>query len=221
MTSSATRTGPSANHRAFEKLYRAEVSAIERFAERLPPDQATWYRSLRERSDLELGAWAGKRFLDRYLEAAGRIRLRGAGVLAHAYLHVAYDFPRFLADSFADFPGLPREIRHLAYVRGSQQVWELVLAVSKQPSVMGLAGAVMRLLPGDRPAARVVGSWFLAHRCAAWSTAEILAASDNRAELEERLWCGIDRAGRTLLGRSPFRWIGRLPLSCDLVARPD
>jgi hypothetical protein len=218
----AERTRPlrvSANRAAFTRLYRAEMDAMRRFAETLPPDEARWYRLLGERSDAELAAWDGKRFLDGYLRVAGRIRIRAFGVLAHAYLHVAYDFPRFLADSFAVDPELSRERRYRAYVLGSEHVFESVLAHSRRPSALGLCGALMRMLPGDRPAARLAGGWFLAHRCAAWTVAESLAASDHRAELEERLREGIDHAARTMRGLSPLRWLRELPLASDLV--PD
>jgi len=214
----AERGGGSGNLAAFTRLCRADAPARGRFADTLPPAGARWYRRLGERSDREFASWADNRLLDEYLETAGRIPIRACGVLALAYLYIAYGYPRILADSFRDEPELSRERRHRAYVLGGRLVWQTLLATSKSASILGAAGAVMRLLPGDRPLARLAADWYLAHRCAAWSAAEALAASDDRAELEARLWAGIERARRVLLGRSPLRWIRQLPFSCDLVS---
>jgi len=212
---------PASGHlAAFTVMYRTAFGSrgIAEYAESLPPDEARWYRLLGELSDAELEAWGRKRFLAPYLEAAGRIRLRGFAMLAFGYLHVAYDFPRFIADSFPAWPELSRERRYRAYAGGARSVWETFVRQSKRSSSLGIAGAVMRLLPGDRPAARLAAGWFLAHRCAAWTAAEALAAADNRPELEERLWAGIVEAGRTRFRLRPLQWIKRLPFSCDLLA---
>jgi hypothetical protein len=209
------------NLEAFTRVYRTDFGSrgIAGFVQTLPPDEARWYRFLGERSDLEFAAWTRKRFLAGYLEAARGIRVRAFGILAFGYLHVAYDFPRFIADSFLEYPELPRARGYRAYVRGTRSVWETIVGQSKRPSVSGISGALMRLLPGDRPAARLAAGWFLAHRCAAWAAAEALAASANRAALEERLWRGVVGAGLTLFRLPALRWIRELPLSCDLVSK--
>lgn len=209
----------SANLAAFTRTYWSTFGSrgIAEYVETLPEPEARWYRFLGERSDAELAAWEHTPVLAGYLEAAARIRLRVFSALAFAYLHVMYDFPRFLADSFRAFPDLSPERRYRAYALGSRSVWETIVRQSKRPSVAGIAGAAMRVLPGDRPLARMAAGWFLAHRCAAWPAAEALAAADDRAKLEARLRDGVDRAGRILLDRPPRRWMRELPLSWDLV----
>jgi hypothetical protein len=211
------RRPPSANRQAFTRLYAAASAAVQEFASTLPPEEARWYRFVAERSDAEFLSWDSKRFLDRYLDTAGRIRIRAVGVLAHVYIHVAWDFPRFLADSFPMYPELSRERRYRAYVQGSAHVFRNILDQSKKPSIMGLLGLVMRTLPGDRPAARLAGGWFLAHRCAAWTVGEMLADSADRPALEARLWQGIDEAAGRIRGLSLFQWAQKLPLASDLV----
>jgi hypothetical protein len=217
MTEPTRRRPPSGNRRAFARLYWVAAAAVREFAETLPPEEARWYRFTADRSDAEFTSWDSRRCLDRYLDVAGRIRIRAIGVLAHVYVHVAYDFPRFLADSFAVYPELSRERRYRAYVQGSARVFRTILDQSKQPATMGFLGLVMRMLPGDRPAARLAGGWFLAHRCAAWTVAEMLADSPDRAALEERLWKGIDEVARDIRGPSLLRWPQKLPLASDLV----
>ena len=216
MVDAATRAGVSPNLTAFTRAYSTSFGSvgIAEFVDTLPAPEARWYRFLGERSDAEIAAWASRPFLAGYLEAAGRIRLRGFAVLAFAYLHLAYDFPRFLADSFGQFPDVTPEQGYRVYMSGGGLVREAIIREARR-SVLGIVAAAMPLLPRDRP---LTAGWILAHRCAAWAAAEALDASENRATLEARLWNGIDQAGRTLLHRPPWRWMRELPYSCDLIA---
>jgi hypothetical protein len=206
----------SPNLTAFNGAYASSFGSagIAEYAATLPGPEARWYRYLAERSDADTAAWPSQPFMRGFLEAAGHIRLRGFAMLAFAYLHLAYDFPRFLADSFRLFPDVAPAQRYRVYARGAAPVRQAMLGEAR-PSVVGLVTAMSPLLPRDRPLA--VG-WVLAHRCAAWAAAEMLAAAGDRAALEAKLWTDIDRAGRALLPRAPWRWMRELPYSCDLVA---
>jgi hypothetical protein len=212
----STRADVSPNLTAFTRAYSTSFGStgIAEFVNALPGPEARWYRFLGERSDAEVAAWTSKPFLAGYLEAAGRIRLRSFGVLALSYLHLAYDFPRFLADSFREFPDLEPERRYRVYVRGAHPVRAAIVRESRR-SVVGIAAVMTAVLPRERP---LTAGWILAHRCAAWAAAEALAAAGDRAALDERLWTGIERAGRVLLRLPPWRWMRELPYSSDLVA---
>jgi len=208
--------GASTNLTAFNGAYATSFGSagIAEYVETLSAPEARWYRFLGERSDADIAAWPSRPFMTDYLKAAGQIRLRGFAILAFAYLHLAYDFPRFLADSFRLFSDVPPEQRYRVYMLGAGPVRQAMVRESKR-SVVGLVAAMSPLLPRERPLA--VG-WVLAHRCAAWAAAEALTAAEDRATLEAKLWTDIDRAGRMLLRRPPWRWMRELPYSSDLVA---
>jgi hypothetical protein len=206
----------SSNLTAFTLAYSTTFGSagIAEFVATLRGPEARWYRFLGERSDADVAAWPRKPQLASYLEAADRIGLRGLAMLAFAYLHLAYDFPRFLADSFQEFPDLAPERRYHVYVSGAHSVREAMIRESRR-SVLGIAAALTSVLPRERP---LVVGFVLAHRCAAWASAEALAAAQDRAALEDRLCKRIDQAGRTLLCRRPWRWMRDLPYSSDLIA---
>ena len=208
----------SSNLTAFTLAYSTAFGSagIAEFVATLRGPEARWYRFLGERSDADIAAWPRTPQLAGYLEAADRIGLRGLALLAFAYLHLAYDFPRFLADSFHEFPDLAPERRYHVYVSGAHSVREAMIRESRR-SVVGIAAALTPVLPRERPLA---AGFILAHRCAAWAAAEALAAAEDRGALEERLWTRIDQAGRTLLPRRPWRWMRELPYSSDLLATP-
>jgi hypothetical protein len=212
---SSRPAGVSSNLTAFNSAYASSFGSagIAEYVETLPAAEARWYRYLGERSDAETAAWPSRGLLTGYLEAVGRIRLRSFAMLAFAYLHLAYDFPRFLADSFPLFPDVAREQRYRVYIGGTSLVRKAMVRESRR-SVVGIVTAMSSLLPRERPLA--VG-WMLAHRCAAWTAAEALAAAADRATLEAKLWKAIDEAARVLLRRPPWRWMRELPYSADLV----
>lgn len=216
MIEPSARPGVSSNLTAFTLAYSTTFGSagIAEFVKTLPAPEARWYRFLGERSDADVAAWPARPFVAGYLAAAGRIRLRSYALLAFAYLHLAYDFPRFLADSFRQFPDVTPEQGYRVYMSGGGPVREAIIRESR-PSVIGIVPRMLPMWPRQRPLA--VGL-VLAHRCAAWSAAEVLHAAGDRATLEARLWKGIDEAGRTLLHRSPWRWMRELPYSCDLIA---
>src|SRR5262245_11896608 len=87
-----------AETRPFRLLYDEVTELMQLQSEGLEGKERLWFESLIQGFQTEYEAWPKKPHVIRYL-----IRLRGSWqllrVMAHTFLHIAYDLPRVIADS--------------------------------------------------------------------------------------------------------------------------
>jgi len=93
-------------------------------------------------------------------------QLRLAG---HVFLHVAYDLPRKIAQSFALYPLLNRESQRLIFLRPAPLLRDVFLRQARE----GTLGFLARPLGYFKPLT-ILGYWVFALRCVAWMHAENL-----------------------------------------------
>jgi hypothetical protein len=103
--------------RSFKRLYEQLTIQLEETKCSLPLEQEQrWLQYLIDHFESEYFAWERKPELRKYLEiteqSSGRSKL--LRVLGHAYLHLCYDLPRVLANSFTEIP-LPDRRAHNIY----------------------------------------------------------------------------------------------------------
>ena len=80
----------------------AFLSAYDEVLTRVEPppgdwtgEEKDWFEFWRVRSVEECHAWPDRPWLREYMALAERSRLRAAGIVAYAFLHLSYDLPRF------------------------------------------------------------------------------------------------------------------------------
>lgn len=208
-----------AGHRAaFDTLFDTVTGTLGGFAETLEADERRWFIDLLEHSEAGYRRWGENPDLEDYLARVGRLRSRALANLAQSYLHLAYDLPRLLADSFARHPDLDRERIGRVYAATGAPVAELARVSSVQTSVFGGLAIALRLVPGGASMRRTIGNWLLVHRCSAWGAALRLGRIHDRARGERLLTAGVTGAARRLFHRpDPLHWLRRLPLAVELV----
>ena len=206
---------------AFDAVYGLTISALSEFLQDLQPDEARLYRLWLERGYGEFQSWRSKPHLENFLTLAQHNRLRALRLLAFAYLHLAYDFPRTLADLLEEQHPLPREHYRRVFVAASTIFIDVAAASCGQTQMVGVFAPLFKVLPGRHSAVGAMGNWLLAHRCSSWAAAEKLAGAGNRDEMEQRLWRGIDdAAGQVFARHNPVVWMRRLPFAHELIQEP-
>lgn len=212
-------TAASRRHRdAFDALFHTVTTTLARFARTLDADEARWFFDLLERSEAGYRAWDDRPEIQDYLARVARVPSRALANLAHSYLHLAWDLPVLLADSFDRHPETDRERIGRVYAATGAPVAELARVSSVQTSVFGGLAIALRVVPGGASMRRTIGNWLLVHRCSAWGAAVHLSRAHDRARAEQRLTEGVTDAARALFGRpDPLHWLRRLPLATELV----
>lgn len=206
---------------AFDALFGEVTRTLGAFAETLDHEEARWFADLLAHSESEYRSWDRRPELEEYLARVARLPSRALANLAYSYLHLAWDLPRLLADSFAREPRVSRVRIRRVYAATGRPVAELARVSSVRTSVFGALAIVLRIAPGGASMGRTVGNWLLVHRCSAWSAGEKLAETADRATAERRLASGIDGAARRIFARpDPLFWLRNLPLAAALVEPP-
>ena len=206
---------------AFDEIYQQAITALCAFLKDFHPEEARLYRLWLERGYREFQAWQSKPYLEEYLTLASRNQWRGLRLLALAYLHIAYDFPRTLAGLLQEEHPFAREQYRRVFLAASPIFIELAKASCVNVPVVGMYAPILRILPGGDSVARATGNWLLAHRCSSWVAAGKLAESGNRCALDEQLLDGInDAARRVFVHHNPLIWIRTLPFAHELIQEP-
>jgi hypothetical protein len=199
----------------FRALYEEVTHDLEKYIkDELTGIEATWFRDdLIRGFDAEFLNWekakgATADYLYRLDESSVHDDVRLAG---HVFLHIAYDLPRVLADTFLARKGIQSTGR-TAFIRPNPRFLKVFLAHLKS----GRLG-VLGWFVGHVDAMRVLGFWVIALRMTAWIHAEALAEAhdpqnptnrDKRNDLEARMADGLHRAADRALSQ---RWIVGVP----------
>src|SRR6478752_8785561 len=125
------------------------------------------------------------RYLDRFERSNSDLRLA-----AHVFLHVAYDLPRVICQSFDAYPSV-RASGRSAFVRPGPRFLKQFLQQMRK----GAFGWTARLV-GRVDAAQALGYWLVALRSVAWIHGEVLADLDPYARQDaiKRMAKGLDDA---------------------------
>lgn len=186
-------------YRDFADLYAEVTVVLTQFAKhgrgegRISDDELNWFVNLIQRFTVEFCNWdslpAGpvRDYLALFEEAGVSRPLRLA---AHAFLHVAYDLPRAIADSLSATP-LPRASLRPLFVRPAPLFRQIFAARARR----GSFGFLARPL-GYIKAAEILGYWLLSLRSVAWIHAEVLVDALDRPTLEGNLAQGLFDAGQ-------------------------
>jgi hypothetical protein len=113
-------------------------------------------------------------------------------VAGHAFLHVAYDLPRVIADSLNSRPATDRPRLRSLFLMPGPVFRERFMAQARA----GTFGVLLRPVGHLRPA-EILAYWLLSLRSVAWIHAETLADSGGlRPTLESQLADGLLEAGK-------------------------
>ncbi|MET0986823.1 MAG: hypothetical protein ABW034_15600 [Steroidobacteraceae bacterium] len=116
-------------------------------------------------------------------------------VAGHAFLHVAYDLPRVIADNLAGRTQADRMRLRSVFLRPAPVFRELFMEQVRQ----GLMGFFSRPLGYLKPA-EILSYWLLTLRTVAWIHAETLVdAASGRSTLERQLAQGLFNAAQASL----------------------
>jgi hypothetical protein len=192
----------SAQFDEFHDLYRAVTRALRQFVNdgsrvnAISDTEVDWFDDLIRGFDAEFYAWpvTANPHIRNYLDlfAARRVStpLRLA---AHAFLHVAYDLPRVIADNLKAYPLQDRARLRSLFLRPAPLFRQVFMDQLRQ----GFVGTLGRPFGYFKPA-EIAGYWLLSLRSVAWIHAETLAdAGIRRPFMELRLARGLLSAGNT------------------------
>ena len=195
----------------FEKLYSAITKDLDVFREEalskkeINQIESDWFKAIVQGFTNEYNKWPTtneahiRKYLDLYNNTSSRI-LR---VSSHAFLHVAYDLPRVLADNM-NIKGTNRiRLRNL-FLRPTPLFRQ---TFSRHVKDGGL-GFIFRPF-GATPPVEMLAYWVIALRSVAWIHAEILADNPrSRKHYEANLAQALFKAGDEAYGKF---WIFGIP----------
>jgi len=177
----------------FDITYQVVTDRMRAVASELNADEQDWVATLINEFQAERALWHNKQELTGYGNSCTRLRVRLLQLAACAYLHVAYDLPRLIADNW---PGLdewsegPNEFRaEQLYFRLGSAFPYAVTTVAGDRKVLGLPSFVWRIAPGGLRLSATYGvSHWVGHlRMAAWIHARRLAHEPHLRERREQL----------------------------------
>jgi hypothetical protein len=178
------------------------------------PDEALFFDCLIAGFYQEYLKWPSGPVTDEYLELFHRSSFRALAVVAHAYLHLAYDMPRVLADTFRALPGPVRTDVSPRYLDLQDGLKRVLDDAGSDRQIMGVIVLALGWLPGRSHFLDVFGNWILVLRSNAFLHAEILAARGaQRANDESHLLDSVYRAASQVVTdhpRNPIAWLGSL-----------
>lgn len=188
-------------YQAFDKLYKEVTEALRSYVQEgrskgeISNQEKLWFEALIKGFQNEFDAWPGYknnhpyRYLELFSPSHVSPTLRLA---AHAFLHVAYDLPRVIADNLdpGNLQQRPR-LRSL-FLRPAP----LFRQVFTEQLRAGLFGTVLRPV-GYLKSVEIIAYWVLCLRSVAWIHAETLIDSpQGRPSLELDLAKGLLKAGQ-------------------------
>lgn len=204
----------------FLELYEEVTVRLNRFKALRNADEKRWIEYLIQGFQEQYLDWEFNPIVRDYLErvdaaASGEQALQ---VIGHAYLHIAFDLPRKLADSLVAF-SIPDRKRARTLFQDMSLIFEDAFKqVLLKPGRFGKLGRIgrflNRLMPRQINALISAASKFaLSLRSGAWIIAENLADGNHRGYLEECLWKEVEAKSRLVMALSsdPIEWMANLP----------
>lgn len=191
----------------FKSLYSQVTFSLLNYASALAggvygPDYL-WFKYLVDGFEAEYQKWATNPHMRAYLERTDKLSKAGRLVL-YAYLHIAYDLPRVIADSLV-IENAPARIRcKRIFARADFTFIEAFGYCSRIWSIFGVYSIPLRCLYTVNNSlfeqfVEIVGKWPLVLRNEAWDLGERLASAPNRQEIEEDMWRFVDDQTRAIL----------------------
>jgi hypothetical protein len=162
-----------------------------------------WFKYLVDGFEAEYQKWATNPHMRSYLERTDELSKAGRLVL-YAYLHIAYDLPRVIADSLLT-GNAPARIRcKQIFARADFTFIEAFGYCSRIWSIFGVYSIPLKCLYTVNGSlfdqfVEIVGKWPLVLRNEAWDLGERLASAPNRQEIEEGMWRFVDDQTRAIL----------------------
>ena len=212
--------------KAFSLLYREVTKVMKQYSDGLSQNEKEWLDYLIEAFWKNFEAWEYKTEVRDYL-----LQFKTRGVFAvyqligHAYLHIAYDLPRVIADSHTNTYGnpltdpldvsIPQAISmdraRAIYLGPGPNFLALMQKTSGWWSVSGVF-SLSKIIPGSKSLMSTFGYWVIALRTIAWIHADNLRESAARTVLEERLLASVKQAADDVDGQrfNPFAWMTTL-----------
>ena len=206
----------------FEEMYDQVTTSLKGFAAKIPSaTEEAWFNYLIESFLRNYKLWANDPNIAGYLKIfkGGKLfRLIGC-----VYLHVGYDMPRVIANSFLGDksgqlddvgifipPTISRAKGARLYLVPTPTFSDLLIKNSTKWSVIG-AYSIFGWLPGLESVMRCFGHWVIVLRTTAWMQAEILQSSPIRQSLEAKLLKDMENAAATLKRTYlPPQWMAQL-----------
>lgn len=211
----------------FKLLYDEVSNVMKDGGAKLSSEERAWLEYLIAAFKRNYEAWEFKAELRDYLlRIEKRSLFRVYDLIGHAYLHVAYDLPRVIADSHSNTrPGgssfdelelkIPQSIdmdrARPIYLGFGPRFLELMEKSSKKWAVAGWF-SLTKLIPGRNSLMRTFGYWVVSLRTVAWIHADSLREASDRKALEGKLLQAIKDAADAVDGQrwNPFAWLSRL-----------
>lgn len=199
--------------RPFDRTYAAVTRAIEEEASRLSAPASDWLRRLVVAFQQERALWNARPELIAYRLRWLRFRTKLLRLVAGAYLHIAYDLPRALAD---DWPGRgnwaggpPKDVGQAIYFRLAWIFPENLVRSARDFRTIGFGALFLR--PVSRKALTSASIWIDALRKGAWLHAEILSTAPDRAQREAKMAEALTAALEDASLIHPWSIMGLLP----------
>jgi hypothetical protein len=196
-------SAPASPYEDFAALYDDVTEALREFVRKgdqygaLTASEQLWFEQLIKGFKQEFKAWPtfppGSALGD-YLRLFDRRGIaKPLRVAAHAFLHVAYDLPRVIANTLQHLPVADRPRLRSLFLRPGPLFRQRFMEQARQ----GTFGFLLRPVGYFKPA-EILAYWLLSIRSVAWIHAETLADSAGlRATLELQLADGLLVAGIT------------------------
>jgi hypothetical protein len=143
-----------------------------------------------------------------------------------AYLHVAYDLPRVIADALRSFKGSVSDNDHIgSFLQLQEPLRAVLLEAGKDVAIMGYVAPVIRWLPGRSHFLTVFGNWVLVLRSNAYHRAQMLRRMKpaDRPAAESALLSAVALAIVNVSRqhpRNPIAWVARLDTWFGIAALP-
>ena len=203
------RTGP------FRELYDEVTIRLRDHASGIAgapdSDDYQWFNYLIDGFEAEYQLWATNPRLRTYLRKADPLSRAGRVVL-HTYLHICYDLPRVIANSYSLRNRPPWTRCKYIFTEAQDTFIEAFDACTRKSSVFGwlsiLAIVLYRVSQlWSQSFASGMGNWALKLRNEAWDAGTNLARSHNRQRAEEDILRLIERHMHTILlnTRNPMK----------------
>jgi hypothetical protein len=212
------------NVRPFATLYEKVEQYLTAYVnnpnnpDRLSSSEKDWFNFLITNFRNEFGKWAADVRLQGYLDFF-RKGSNAYKALGCAYLHIAYDLPRVIADSLKDehsfANGLDLGRARGIYLQQAPAFFDIIENQGTNNEIFGHLFSFLNWITPDRfSLVGVMGNWILALRTTAWVHAEILKSCTpkKRADLESSLLDAITQAANDVAGdrRNLTGWPRRL-----------
>jgi len=196
-------------------MYDEVSEKVLNFERSVSADEQVWLRYLTQRFQEEYRSWERDRKVWDYLDLVEDRAYKSPmlKLIGHAYLHIAYDLPRVIADSLLTFE-IPHDRAGVIFDRMDPMFTTVFTRCSQNVSVVGRLGYFLRFLNVLFPAfAKSCSAFVRMQRKSAWINAQVLVRPRyQRADHEESLWCNFTLISRKVMhvSQNPITWLTEL-----------